>query len=297
MVLQGTTPVTVSDFRTEVSLAGERGALGLALSPAFPRDHAVYVFFSRANGTTQVVRRITECAGAAQASADIIDGLPATPPGNPADCCHKGGRLAFGPDGKLYVTLGENHDAPAAQDPSSLRGKILRYNPDGTVPPDNPFGPTNPVWAYGLRNPFGIGFAADGTVLVTSNGPSGDAGSPATGYDLVLVVVKGSHFQWPACYGYSHPIGSQSCAGMTGPVWSSENTTIVPTGVGYVDSSGPAPYAGHFVFCSDRDSRARVYLGPLDVVAEGGGCTLDVKQGPDHAVYFSSGTSITRFGG
>jgi len=123
------------------STDGERGLLGLALSPTFDKDHFVYAFYSRAdNQRLQRVVRWHDQGGAGTALTTIVDNLPAG-----ADCCHKGGRLAFGRDGKLYVTLGENHVASAAQNASDLRGKILRYNPDGTVPPDNPFGSSNPV--------------------------------------------------------------------------------------------------------------------------------------------------------
>src|ERR1700730_15543198 len=132
------------------STSGERGLLGLALSPTFDKDHFVYAFYSRADDLTrQRVVRWLDRSGSGVNETTIVDNLPAGP-----DCCHKGGRIAFGPDGKLYVTLGENHVASEAQNASDLRGKILRYNPDGTVPADNPFGQTNPVWAIGLRNPF-----------------------------------------------------------------------------------------------------------------------------------------------
>src|ERR1700716_4086100 len=149
----GTTPRTFATVST--STEGERGLLGLALSPTFDKDHFVYAFYSRADDLTrQRVVRWLDRAGAGVNPTTIVENLPAGP-----DCCHQGGRIGFGPDRQLYVTVGENHMAGEAQNTASLRGKILRYNADGTVPGDNPFGAANPVWAIGLRNPFGIAFA------------------------------------------------------------------------------------------------------------------------------------------
>src|SRR2546430_3654483 len=117
------------------STDGERGLLGLALSPTFDKDHFVYAFYSRADnlGLQRVVRWHDQ-GGAGTSLTTIVDNLPAGP-----DCCHKGRRLAFGRDGKFDVTLGENHVASAAQNASDARGKILPHNPAGTVPADNPF--------------------------------------------------------------------------------------------------------------------------------------------------------------
>ncbi len=265
----------------------ERGLLGLAISPTFATDRYVYAYFDRPNRATQDIVRFTDCHGVGQSARTIVT-LPAGD-----DCCHKGGRIKFGPDGKLYATIGDEHSAGTAQNKSDLRGKILRYNPDGSVPGDNPFG--NAVWAYGLRNPFGLGFAPDGTAWITSNGPSGDAGSPGTGYDMILSASKGTGFQWPYCYGYSHPIGSHGCAGLRGPAWSSENSTVVPTGVTYVDGSGPAAMRGHVVFCT-YDAGGRILTGGSPGSVSGGpaNCRLDIVEGPDHAVYFSDEGHVYR---
>jgi glucose/arabinose dehydrogenase len=271
----------------------ERGLLGLAVSPMFATDHFVYAFVSNPDRSHQDIVRWTDCAGTGGALATLVR-LPA---GN--DCCHKGGRLAFGPDGKLYASLGEEHEASAAQDTGDPRGKILRYNPDGSVPADNPFGAGNPVWAYGFRNPFGLAISASGQVAVTSNGPTGDAGSPATGFDIVFdKVTAGTGHQWPHCYGYSHPVpGQTGCgAGQREPAWSSEATTVVPTGAAFVDGAGPAGMAGHLVFCTFNSGMLILNPGsPHAGVANGPGeCRLDVVQGPDHAVYYSDSGHVYR---
>lgn len=297
---------TVKEFTTVPTVAedrngfySERGLLGLALSPGFATDHFVYAFYSRNDFTTQVVVRFTECAGVASDPTTLVT----LPSGN--DCCHKGGRLAFGNDGKLYVTLGDEHSvaedtvgsaSSVPQDTNDVRGKILRYNPDGTIPADNPFGATSPVWAAGLRNPFGLAFDTAGNAFVTSNGPTGDIGTPATGYDLAFRIEAGGRYQWPACYGYSHLVpGATTCLDRPEPEWSSENSTIVPTGATWVDNEGPSADAGHFVFCSTSGMRVFTPGSPHASLTTGPSeCHFDVKQGPDHALYFSDETRIYR---
>ena len=279
---------------TREGLAGysERGLLGLAISPTFSRDRFIYAFYSDADGAHQRVVRFTDdCQGHGTAEATVVGDLPA---GN--DCCHKGGRIAFGPEGDLYVTLGDTHSADSAQDRCDLRGKVLRYTPDGQNAPGNACGP---VFDYGLRNPFGIAFSPDGRMFVTNNGPSGDAGSPGSGYDTVVVTDAGAaagvNFQWPACYGYSHPLHAAACPpGGHAPDFSSEASTIVPTGATWVSRGR---YAGHFVFCSYAHSVMKIFNGPRAVVDGPGGCALDVKEGPDGALYFSDEGQVTRQAG
>jgi glucose/arabinose dehydrogenase len=274
------------------STDGERGLLGLAISPTFDKDHFVYAFYSRAdNQTLQRVVRWKDQGGAGTGLTTVVDNLPGGP-----DCCHKGGRLAFGRDGKLYVTLGENHVASEAQNANDLRGKILRYNPDGTVPSDNPFGASNPVWAIGLRNPFGLAFSSDGTLLVTDNGPSGDAGTPGSGWDEVDRVVRGGNYQWPTCYGNGIRLRGATCVG-TPPTWQSGSEDVVPTGATFVSQQGPSGYAGTFVFCSYAEARLKVMAADgTRVLSDGPRCQLDVKEGLDHALYLSDTAAIYRFG-
>lgn len=271
----------------------ERGLLGLALSPTFATDHHVFGFYSDADRSHQHVIRWTDCGGTGTAPSNLVT-LPSG-----TDCCHKGGRIRFGPDGKLYVTLGDEHLAAAAQDRGDVRGKVLRYNADGSIPADNPFGAGSPVWAYGLRNPFGLAFGAGGELAVTSNGPSGDAGSPPTGFDTaVLHLGRGAGYGWPLCYGYGHILsGRAGCGpGELQPDWSSESATVVPTGAAFIDSAGPPSYAGHLVFCTFERGMLVLTPGTPHASAAPGAanCRLDVVEGPDHAVYFSDTAHIYR---
>ncbi|MHB8507417.1 MAG: PQQ-dependent sugar dehydrogenase [Candidatus Dormibacteria bacterium] len=307
-VFHGGVVSTFADLSASTSTSGERGLLGLALSPSFATDHLVYAFHSTADGSHQeVVRWYDDCApvgsGTGKGLQVVVAGLPAG-----SDCCHKGGRIAFGGDGKLYVTLGDEHTsrqqaAPPAQDPSRLVGKVLRYNPDGSIPADNPFGPANPAWARGLRNVFGIAFGPGGAAVVTDNGPSGDAGTPCGSCgDRVISLARGSAYQWPFCWGYSHVIAPYSgCGGQVEPEYSAEGGSmprsnpffVAPTGVAW---AGSGAFAGHFVFCNQTPGHLEVLNGRHSVTDSGlPGCTLDVKQGPDGHLYYSDADTIHRF--
>ena len=167
-----TTVPTVTSDRTGVY--SERGLLGLALSPDFAVDHFVYAFYSRDDGTTQAVVRFTECAGVASDETTLVT----LPSGD--DCCHKGGRLAFGKDGKLYVTLGDEHtvgratvgsESSVPQDPNDVRGKILRYEPDGSIPSDNPFGPSSRSGSAACATRSGSRSTTTGTRSSRRTGP------------------------------------------------------------------------------------------------------------------------------
>lgn len=169
--------------------AGEGGLLGIALHPDFAANHFVYLYMTTSEGKLQnVVERYTFANDQLTFDRTILSGIPAA--NN-----HDGGRLAFGPDGFLYVTTGDAENADNAQNTKSLAGKILRLRDDGSVPEDNPFG--NAVWSYGHRNPQGLAWDASGQLWATEHGRS----VPLSGYDELNKIAKGGNYGWPEIQG------------------------------------------------------------------------------------------------
>ncbi len=275
-----------------VSTAGERGLLGLALHPDFEHRRFVYVFVSPrdTNEVARVHRLLLDDKGTSVLADEVIIELPSSDA-----CCHKGGRLAFGPDGKLYVALGDGLVPPASPDIHDLRGKVLRYEPDGSVPSDGPFGPSSPVWATGLRNPFGLNFSAEGEAYATDNGPSGMDGPPCC--DELNRLKRGEFYGWPNSFGPHYREGVP-------PIWHSGERVVVPTGVQVISSRRFAALDGAVAFCTFIDSR--MYIVDRDGkdwtegLSEPGrgpeGCALDITQGPDERLYFSDTEAIYVWG-
>ena len=165
---------------------GEAGLLGIALHPDFENNHYLYLYQTTSAGDglkNRVVRYIYE-AGELTLDTVILDDLPGAR-------YHDGGRLAFGPDGKLYVGVGDATDEATAQDPQTLGGSILRVDDDGSIPTDNPFG--NAVYSYGHRNPQGITWDDEGRLWITEHGRSG----VRSGYDEINLITPGANYGWP----------------------------------------------------------------------------------------------------
>lgn len=172
--------VTVPDVR----FGGEGGLLGLAVDPS---GNQVYVYSTAADGNRVQRHRLSGSPGelALGQPIDVIAGLPSAG-------THNGGRVAFGPDGKLYVTVGDAGDRQAAQDVDELAGKILRLEPDGAIPADNPFA-GSPVYSYGHRNPQGIAWAPDGRMFASEFGQDT--------WDELNMIEPGGNYGWPVVEG------------------------------------------------------------------------------------------------
>ncbi|MCH1883518.1 PQQ-dependent sugar dehydrogenase [Agrococcus sp. ARC_14] len=165
-----------------LSPAGEGGLLGLAIG-----DGHLYAYGSTPDDNRVMRAPLSGEPGSLELGQpeEVITGIPVS--GN-----HNGGRIAFGPDGMLYVTTGDAGAPGIAQDPESLAGKILRLEPDGSIPADNPF-PGSPVYSLGHRNPQGIAWAEDGTMYATEFGQDT--------WDELNRIEAGANYGWPAVEG------------------------------------------------------------------------------------------------
>lgn len=163
------------------------GLLGIAVDPEFETNHFLYTYYTTLdNQTGQAFNRLvrfTDVNGYGTNETVLFDRIPAF------NGMHTGGALGFGPDGKLYLTVGDGYLGAPAQNTSSLLGKTLRINKDGSIPSDNPF-PNSAVYSYGHRNDYGIAFDnKTGVGISTENGENT--------YDQINLVIKGANYGWP----------------------------------------------------------------------------------------------------
>jgi glucose/arabinose dehydrogenase len=284
-----------------VDPGGQGGLLDVALSPKFASDRLVFWSFSepRGNGenATSVARGVLSADRAALGDVRVI---LRTQPGY-TNNMHFGSRLAFGPDGMLYVTMGERSDKvtrPQAQQLTSHLGKILRVRPDGTVPPDNPFvGRTDArpeVWSLGHRNVQAAAFDGAGRLWEIEHG--------ARGGDELNLVQRGRNYGWPvAAYGIEYGGGPIITPGLGRATTAKTNTeqpayywdpVIAPSGA-QVYTGSAFPRWRNSLFVGALGQRRLVRLEVADGRVTGEEHLLvdrnqrirDVKQGPDGALY------------
>jgi glucose/arabinose dehydrogenase len=188
----------------------EAGLLGVAVSPDFDRDHTVF-FYTCTATENQVVK--------ATLRHDELGKIEPVLTGIPNGDIHDGGRLAFGPDGDLYVTTGETGDEQLARDRDSYAGKILRITPDGKKVAGNPFGTV--VYSWGHRNIEGIAWDDHGNLW------SSEFGQDTA--DELNLIQPGLDYGWPVVEGTSHE------RGYTNPelTWSPDDAS--PSGLAYDD--------------------------------------------------------------
>jgi glucose/arabinose dehydrogenase len=268
----------------------EQGLLGLALDPDFARNRYVYLYYSQVmpdqpKPWRNRVVRLTDAANKGTDPQVVLDDLPIGD--KKFNGGHNGGRLAFGPDRKLWITLGDTGQTESAQNIDLWTGKLLRFNLDGSLPNDNPFR-SSPVYAYGLRNSWGLAFhPLTGVPYVTENG--------GTRHEEVNRIRPGGNYGSPKVQGIAGD------SRFLDPLWESYDERSGICGLTFYTGDLLPEYKNDLLFCTFTNSRLiRLRLGgaDLDRVEQeellSSECSLDVLTGPDGAIYFSTFNKVQR---
>jgi glucose/arabinose dehydrogenase len=283
-VLQASPVITFN-----VDTCSERGLLGIALDPDFSTNHYIYVYYtaySNCGATENRVARFVETNGVGSSPTTIFTSLQTAPN-------HNGGNIHFGPDGKLYISIGDNANAANAQDVTAKNGKMHRINSDGTFPVDNPvFTQTNALpslFAMGLRNSFDFTFdPLSPNIYASENGPGCD--------DEANRIVAGYNYGWRAGYPCDDA-NPDPTYNTIPPLWYIGNgCCVAPTGIEvYRGNAVPTwhndlfmcaynySYLYHFYLSGDRNQIVNAQT------VNGVSCNMDISTGPDGAFYYFQG--------
>jgi glucose/arabinose dehydrogenase len=273
-----------------VSSSGERGLLGIAFDPNFSSNRFVYVYYT---ATTPAIHnrvsRFTASASdpnVAESGSEVVildlENLSSA-------TNHNGGAIHFGPDGKLYVAVGENANRNNAQTLANRLGKMLRVNADGTIPSDNPFfnqatGNNRAIWALGLRNPFNFSFQP-GTGRMFLN----DVGENT--WEEINDGIAGANYGWPTTE------GPTTQSGITAPLFAYQHGSGTTTGCSITGSAFynpstvqfPSSYVGRYFFADYCSGWIRSF-NPSDGTAAGFATGLssvvDVKVASDGSLFY-----------
>jgi glucose/arabinose dehydrogenase len=266
-----------------VDSSGERGLLGIAFDPNFATNHYLYVYYTVA--TSPIHNRVSRFTAAGDTTAPGSEAAILELNNLSSATNHNGGAIHFGPDGKLYIAVGENANGANSQTLSNLLGKMLRINSDGSIPTDNPFyntatGSNRAIWALGLRNPFTFAFQPGTTRLFIN-----DVGEST--YEEINDGIADSNYGWPITEGptsnpafrspiyfYGHNAG---CAIVGGAFYNPP----VP--------QFPSSYTGKYFFADLCSGWIRVFdstAGTATGFVTGISSPVDLHVGPDGALYY-----------
>ena len=270
-----------------VDSSGERDLLGIAFDPNFATNHYLYVYYTVA--TSPVHNRISRFTAAGDTAAPGSEVVILELDNLSSATNHNGGAIHFGPDGKLYVAVGENGNGANSQTLSNRLGKILRINADGTIPTDNPFyntatGSNRAIWALGLRNPFTFAFQPGTTRLFIN-----DVGQST--WEEINDGIAGSNYGWPTTEG---PTSNPS---FRSPIYYYGHGTSDTTGCAIVGAAFynppvpqfPSSYTGKYFFADLCTGWIRVFdptAGTATGFATGIVNPVDLHVGPDGALYY-----------
>ncbi|MEP7012398.1 MAG: PQQ-dependent sugar dehydrogenase [Acidobacteriota bacterium] len=273
-------------LQLDVDSRGERGLLGVALDPQFASNHFLYVYYTVAAAPNH--NRVSRFTANGNAVVPVSETVLLDLDELSTATNHNGGALHFGPDGKLYIGVGENANSSNSQVLSNLLGKILRINTDGSIPNDNPFfgqaqGKNRAIWALGLRNPYTFAFGrANGRMLINDVGQNTweeiDDGTP------------GANYGWPTTEGptdnplfvsprfsYQHGDGGTRGCAITGGTFYDPPT-----------EQFPADYRGDYFFadfCNGWIRRLDLATGNAIPFATDVEFAVDLKTGADGSLW------------
>ena len=275
----------------DVVEVSESGLMGMAFHPGFPAEPWVYAVHSYSTGSgrraigNRLVRMRWE-GGRLGSPQVLLDGMP-------GNSNHNGSKITFGPDGMLYLTMGEAGNRPLAQDLSSLGGKVLRLTPEGRPAGGNPFGTA--VWSYGHRNPQGLVFDRGGRLYSAEHGPNTD--------DEVNRILEGRNYGWPAVAGFCDTPGEQEFCRANRVVEPVESLTptVGISGIDAYDGGAIPGWRGSLLVTSlgFRGRGATLFRIELNAAGDRAARTerlfarefgrlRDVLVGPDGAVYLAT---------
>jgi glucose/arabinose dehydrogenase len=256
--------------------------MGLAVDPQFAKNRFIYVAYTYRSGSFAMRNRLVRLREDLKSGQGVVDKILID--NVPGANNHDGGRVKFGPDGKLYWTTGDAQTTGLSQDLKSLAGKILRLNTDGSIPTDNPF-PNSYVYSYGHRNPQGLAWQpGSGRLFATEHGPSGFQGCCR---DEVNLIEAGKNYGWPLTS------GDDNRPDMVAPlIHAGTSETWAPAGAAFVTRG---EWAGSLLFTGLRGQTLyRLQFAPGTAHLSGKierhfhrqfGRLRDVVEGPDQALY------------
>ncbi len=280
----------------DTDMQGEHGLVGIAFDPNFATNQYVYVYYIAKTPTIHArVSRFTASGDVADASGEtLIIELDDTPYN-----VHVGGAMHFAADGTLFIATGENSVTSNAQSLNTVKGKLLRINPDGTIPASNPFynsttGRNKAIWAVGLRNPYTFAIQpGTGRIFVNNVGD-------AT-WEEINDMAAGKNYGWPICEGPCNPPNAQ----YTDPVYYYAHFTGSTTPKGCAITGGdfynpsspqfPADYTGKYFFLDYCAGFLKLIDTSTYALQDFGtalaGQPVGLTLGPDGSLYYISRTS------
>ena len=265
-----------------INASGESGLMGIELDPGFATNNLLYVCASVTDGgqwLNQVLRFRMN------GNTPIFDGYVIRS-GMRANSNHDGCRIRFGPDGKLWVTMGDAGDLANAQNPNVLNGKVLRVNGDGTIPADNPILPgaatRTVLYTMGNRNPQGLTFEpGTGRAIEVEHGDDT--------HDEINILRAGANYGYPVCRG---PCGDPR---FVDPAWSSGNVTLATSGADFARGVQWGAYDGSLFVGQLKESDLRRFTIAGAVATQRDiffnstyGRIRTVRQGPDGSLYLTT---------